>query len=151
MSDTVQSGSGISSPPPIPLEKPPHELELDRKKALLARVRLLRESAIFQRGSLQSRNPLKEYCWVNIRPDRRVTFEGLGWQLCKDPLVTTSWRQDDNTHVRGDLILYDIDKDLYEAMEAYNVLRGLEASEGVEHSFLSALQREHVPAYKPKL
>lgn len=147
---TVQSGSGIKSQPPIQLEKAPHEIELDRKRALLARVKVLRESAIFNRGAILKGNPAKEYCWVNVKDDRRIYFEGLGWNLCKDPDVVTNWKQEDGTHKRADLILYEIDKELHEAMEAYNVLRGLEATEGAEEAFLTTLQRDRVPMYKPK-
>lgn len=149
--DSVQSGSGLHSQPPQPLAKPPHELEMDRKRALLARVRSTRQNAALNRGAVIERNPTKEYCWVNVKDDRRVSFEAQEWVVCKDPLVKTRWKQDDGTHRRADLILYEIDKELFEVMMAENSLRGIEAVEGSEDMFLAALDRDKVPAYKPPI
>jgi hypothetical protein len=149
--DSVKSGSGILSKPPVPLAKPAHELELDRKKALLAKVKVLREGAMFNKGAVLEGNPAKQYCWVNCKDDRRVTYEAMGWEVVKDPAVKTRWRQEDGTHRRADLILYSIDKEMFEAMMAYNSLRGIEAVEGSEEMFLAALDRDKVPAYKPQI
>jgi hypothetical protein len=149
--NTVQSGSGLKSQPPVPLEKPPHEIELDRKKALLAKVKTLRESALFQKGALLEGNPSKEYCWVNSKDDRRVTYEAMGWAVCKDPLVKTRWKQEDGTHRRADLILYEIDRELAEAIQAYNQLKGMEAVEGAEEMFIASLANNNVPLYKPPI
>ena len=150
--DSVKSGSGLQSKPPVPLEKPPHELELDRKRVLLQKVRALREGNLFNKGAILEGDPQKEYCWVNTKDDRRVSFEAMGWTLvCGDPKVKTRWLQGDGTHKRADLILYCIDKEMFEAMMAYNSLRGIEAVEGSEDMFLSALDRDKVPAYKPQI
>lgn len=149
--DAVKSGSGIQSKPPVPLEKPPHELEMERKRALLAKVRGLREGALFNKGAVLQGDPSKEYCWVNCKDDRRVSYEAMEWKVCKDPNVRTRWRQEDGTHRRADLILYEIDKELYEAYMAYNALRGIEAVEGSETMFVTALERDKVPVYKPQV
>ncbi len=147
--DTVKSGSGIQSKPPVPLEEAPHITELRRKKELLQKVRTLREGARAQLGAVQG-NPNKVYCWVNTRDDRRVSYEALEWVVCKDPAVKTRWQQDDGTHKRADLILYEIDKELFDAYMAENQLRGIEAVEGSEDMFLAALDRDKVPAYRPQ-
>lgn len=149
--DTVKSGSGIKSQPPVPLEKAPHELERERKMALLQKVKTLREGMLFNKGAVHEGDPQKEYCWVNIKDDRRVSYEAMGWVVCKDPKVRTNWRQDDGTHKRADLILYEIDKELFEAMQAYNNLRGIEAVEGSEEAFVATLDRNRVPVYKPQI
>jgi len=148
--DSVKSGSGIQSKPPVPLEKAPHLLEKERKLALLQKVKSLREGMLFNKGAVREGDPAKEYCWVNVRDDRRVSYEAMGWVLCKDPKVKTQWRQDDGTHKRADLILYEIDKELFEAMQAYNNLRGIEAVEGSEEMFVAALDRDRVPVYRPQ-
>jgi hypothetical protein len=130
---------------------------MDRKKRLLEKVKALREGAMFQKGAILPNsdgtigNPLKEYCWVNSKDDRRVTYEAMGWQVCKDPKVKTRWQKEDGTHVRADLVLYEIDKELFEAMMAYNQLRGIEAVEGNPEAFMAALDRDKVPAYKTEL
>jgi len=147
--NTVSSGSGIKSQPPVPLAQPPHVIERDRKLALLAKVKSVREGMLQNKGAILEGNPQKEYCWVNIREDRRVSYEAMGWQLCIDPAVKTRWKQPDGTHKRADLILYDIDKELFEAIQAYNMLRGIESVEGSEEMFISALDRDKVPVYKP--
>lgn len=149
--NTVTSGSGVKSAPPTPLEKQPHEIEMDRKRALLQKVKSLRQGTLMQMGALQQGNSNKEYCWVNVRDDRRVSFEATGWNLCKDPAVVTRWKQEDGTHRRADLILYEIDRDLYEATMAYNQLRGIESVEGSEEMFIASLDRDRVPVYKPQV
>ena len=149
--DAVKSGSGIQSKPPVPLDKKPHEIERERKLDLLKKVRMLREGGLFNKGAIHAGDPSKEYCWVNIKDDRRVSYEAVGWVLCKDPNVKTNWRQEDGTHKRADLILYEIDKELFEAIQAYNNLRGIEAVEGSEEMFIAALDRDKVPAYKPQV
>jgi len=146
--DTVKGGTGIKSQPPIFLDELPHITELKRKKALLEKVRTLREGALFNKGAVEG-DPNKQYCWVNTKEDRRVSYEAAGWVITKDPNVKTRWRQEDGTHKRADLILYEMDKELYEATVAYNSLRGIEAVEGSEDMFLAALDRDKVPVYRP--
>ena len=150
--NTVQGGSGINSKPPVPLAKPPHEIELERKKALLKKVKTLRESAVINRGGLIVSDPTKQYCWVNIRDDRRVVYESMEWTPCnslKGSKVQTRWQQPDGTHKRADLVLYEIDIELYEAQSMYNQLRGIEGIEGSEKMFMAAMDRENVPVFKP--
>ena len=147
--NTVQGGSGIVSKPPAPLPKPPHELEMDRKRALLSKVKAIRENRK-NKGAVLAGDPAKEYCWVNTKDDRRISYEAEGWVVVKDPAVRTNWKQEDGTHKRADLILYEIDKELYEAMVAYNQLRGIEAVEQNDDTFLAFLERNNVPGYKPR-
>lgn len=160
MSNTVSTGPGLpsgSSKPPVPLEKPPHITELERKKTLLAKVKTLRDNATFMQGAIIEGNPGKEYCWVNTREDRRVSYEAMGWVLCKDPLVKTRWQQADGTHKRADLILYEIDKEMAEAIQAYNTIKGMNPVEDSENLFEAALDQVsnttgyRAPVYKPKI
>lgn len=160
MGNTVSTGAGLpsgSSKPPQPLTKPPHELELERKKALLAKVKHLRDSATFMQGALIESNPSKEYCWVNAREDRRISYEAMGWVVCVDPLVKTRWKQTDGTHKRADLILYEIDKEMAEAIQAYNVTKGMNPIEDSESLFEAALDQVanstgyRAPVYRPNI
>ena len=136
--------------------KPAHLIEQERKMELLRRVKGIREGLLLNRGAVLTGDPSKEYCWVNKDQDRRIYFEQMGWELCvvdpNKPSVTTNWKpQQDGTIARGDLILYQIDKDLYEATEAYNVIRGLELTENAGSDFEGMMERMKVPTYKPKV
>lgn len=151
------SGINISSTVEVPKGAPkptlsPREQAVARKLELLKKVKNLREGALFQRGRVLEGNPAKEYCWVNIRDDRQYFFQSLGWsKVVKESGVKTQWEQGDGTHVRGDLILYEIDKEMFEAMQAYNELRGVENIENAENGFVEHLQANKIPVYKPQV
>lgn len=145
--------SSVVQPPALK----PHELEMQRKVELLRKVKGLREGTLLNRSGLLKGDPAKEYCWVNNSPDRRITYESMGWEAVKitDPknpsVVTRVTPQPDGTIVRGDLILYHIDKDLFEAIQNYNVIRGLELTENKDEGFETQLERMGVRSYKPKV
>lgn len=119
---------------------------LERKKALLAKVKVARERLLFA-GEVNNPNPNKVYIWVNTSSDRQVTFQGMGYTICKDPNITTRWRQEDGTHRRGDLILYEIDRDLDEAIKLDGEMRAVE-NQDAEQLFLDFARQNRVPAQK---
>lgn len=135
--------SSVASPP---LETPSSLLE--KKKALLARVRVARDRLRFA-GEVLNGNPNKVYIWVNISDDRQVTYQGMGYTICKDPNIKTRWKKEDGTHRRGDLILYEIDRDLNEAIKLDGEMRAVEGQEG-EQMFLDFAQQNRIPAQKLK-
>lgn len=119
-----------------------------RKVALLAKVRLMHDKNL-RGGELTGQNPAKTYMWVNSRDDRQAFFKAWGWELCVDPAVQSSFRTKDLTHRRADVVLYEIDKDLYEAQEAFKQLRGLEGIEGHKNAAIASFNRQGVREYIP--
>lgn len=127
----------------------PHELEMKRKQELLQRVKVLRERMTLNRGMINNMSPDKIYVWVHNSDNRQIFYKGLGYELCVDPKVESAWKQADGTHRRGDLILYQIDKDLAEAIKLYEQAKALDNVDAAESGFNMAAQREGVPTYKP--
>lgn len=127
--------------------KQPHEIEMEKKLALLQKVRVNREASRNMR-KVTGGNPAKQYVWINIHEQRQQYFQGLGYVMCKDPSVQTSWKRADSTHQCGDLILYEIDKDLHEAYKLDSALRGVESMEGSQEEFLAFAERNRVPVQK---
>ena len=126
----------------------PAQSEAAKKQSLvekLAKVRVLREKMLMNRGEVKGK-PDKMYCWVNVHESRRQWYEGLGWELCKDPSVHTEFKKEDGTHVRGDLILYQIDKETYELLNLDSELRGIEGIQGSKDEFLSFAESNRIPA-----
>lgn len=119
-----------------------------RKVELLAKVRLMHDKNL-RGGELTGQNSAKTYMWVNQREDRQAFFKAWGWELCVDPSVQSSFRQKDLTHRRADVVLYEIDKDLYEAQEAFKQLRGLEGIEGHKNAAIASFNRQGVREYIP--
>lgn len=141
--------------PKLPPREPEVELSPREKKArLLAKVKVYRESLILDRGAIKQRDPNKQYCWVNQREERRMFFEGMGWEQCTEltaPKVITQYKRPDGTHQRADLVLYQIDLDLYEAICADRELRSIEAIEGASMSFQTTAERLGAPTFKPRV
>lgn len=128
----------------------PHEIELQRKIELLQKVRGIRDRAIMYRGLVQNMDPNKVYVWVNMHESRQTWFQSLGYVLCIDPTVTTQWKKEDGTHRRGDLILYECPRDLYEALKLDSQLRGIEALESSKEIFKSFAEQSNIPLYSPE-
>lgn len=133
----------------------PHEIERQRKIELLKKVKSIREGIMLNRGAVMKGDLSKDYMWVNVRDDRRIFFEQLGFELVKvdpkAPTVVTQWKpKEDGTIVRGDLILYQIDKEMLEAIQIYNESRGLELTENSGEDFETMLGRFGVPSYRPR-
>lgn len=115
--------------------------------AKLKHVRVLREKLLMNRGEVRGADPNKAYCWVNVHKARRTFFEGLGWIVCKDEKVQTNWkRKEDGTHVRGDLILYEISKEDKEVIDLEAELSAVEAIQGSKNQFLDFAATNRVPA-----
>lgn len=94
---------------------------------LLAKVRILREQSMLGKGQVKYGNPFKTYVWVNKNENRLNYYISMGYVICHDPKVATSWKQADGTHVRGDVILMEIDKDLHDAIKFDGELRAVES------------------------
>lgn len=130
----------------------PHEEELKRKKELLAKVRVLREKMASRAADFTGQNPAKTYIWVNIKEDRQTYFQAWGYILCTDPKVSSPYKQPDGSHKRADLVLYEMDREMYEAIQADNQIRGLEGIEGHKEAAIASMHRhgvrEFIPAVK---
>lgn len=141
-------------PQPQQLESKPNvhipEDSSKRKRDLLAKVRMLREGNVMSKGKVIGGKPNMTYVWLNRNETYRIGFEGLGYVLCRDPEVRTSWRREDGTHQRGDLILYEVEKDLYEAIHTEAELRSHEMIASGHELFLSAAERAGVGTFVPK-
>jgi hypothetical protein len=131
------------------LTKAPHQEELDRKRRLLAKIKTIRDAVLVNRGEVRGEET-KLYRWVNLKAERQLWFQTVGWTKvgAQDP-VETLYKQDDGTHVRGDLILYQIDKEFGEALHLFDVVRGVEMVEGAKESFEATAEREGVPTFRP--
>ena len=135
-----------AAPPQV--EERPEEIEQRRKMELLKRVRINREALRQQRWV--KGDPSKNYIWVNIDPVRQTYYQTLEYVLCKDPAVQTAWKQPDGTHRCGDLILYEISKELSEAYQMDASLQALEAQEGSQESFLAFAAKSSIPVHEHK-
>ena len=112
---------------------------------LLKRVKILRERAATSQGEVRNGKLDKVYVWVHKSDQRLVYFEGFGYQICRDPSVQTNWRKEDGTHVWGDAILLEIDKDFHEALKLESQARSVEALEGTRESFIAFAQTNGIP------
>lgn len=142
MSTSVQSSATVKTV----VEQPDPEAV---KKAMLAKVKHLRAHALFGRGAVKKGNPAMHYIWVNINENRQVDFKSMGYDLCKDPTVETAWKRPDGTHQRGDLILYEIPKDLHEAIKADEILRAYEAVDAPKQALHTTVVRSGAAIYEP--
>lgn len=128
----------------------PHQIELDKKRQLLSKVRVVRQSMLDRAADLRGTNPAKHYVWVNVREERQSYYQAWGYTIVKDPAVLSPFKQEDGTHKRADVILYEIDKDFAEAVAADNQIRGLEAVGAASENFISGINSQGVPAYIPR-
>lgn len=174
----------------------PAEIEMDRKREMLAKVKIRRENIMGNRGAVKDGDPSKHYCWVNRNEARQNWFLADGYTLCHTktlstedataatlekkervrrdgekrgwsekkieaavasvaPVVrwpTTDWEREDGTHVRGDVILYEIDKDEYEAIQFAEQTKNWGEVDKNQDLFADFLRRQdvNVPLYKPR-
>ncbi len=131
------------------VQEDPHEKELRRKAELLSKVRMIRETLASNQGMVDGMKPNKVYVWVHISDNRQIHYQSMGYELCVDPEIKSKWRRADFTHKRGDVILYQIDRDLHEAIEMEAQLRAVEAVEGAKEGFKAFAERQGVPVYEP--
>ena len=119
-------------------EKDPHELEMERKAALLSQVRQRREDTIRMKGRVYPADPNgampagKHFVWVNRNEHRVVSFKSEGYTVVNDghARIRTDWEREDGTHIYGDLILMEIDKELYDTIKLDDQIRAMENVEG---------------------
>ncbi len=133
-----------AQPKPQPL-KSKEETTLERRQRLLAKVQPFLEKARNLRR-VEGGKPDKEYVWISTAPQRRQIFEAMGYTACRDLGVKTAWKQEDGTHVCGDAILYEVDKELREAYNFASELRAVQAMEGGQDEFLEFAGKHNVPA-----
>lgn len=125
------------------------EIERERKRDLLKKIRVNRDKMIQNRGAVTEGNPAMEYVWVNREATRQNHYRSQGYRVCKDSSVETAWKCADGTHVRGDLILYEIEKETYELLHIDEQMRAVELVEGVQPEFEDRLLERGIPAYHP--
>lgn len=104
---------------------------------LMAKVKVFRQNMQANPGDVKNGDPRKGYAWVSLNPIRRVAFEALGYTVCKDPKVITNslWKKEDGTHVRGDLILYEVPREQQQIISFSEQLDALERVDGAKETF----------------
>lgn len=104
---------------------------------LMAKVKVFRQSIQANPGQVKNGKPDKVYVWASVDPRRRVAFESLGYTTCKDKDIITNslWKREDGTHVRGDLILYEISKDRHDVIQFSEQLDAVERVDGAKETF----------------
>lgn len=130
---------------------PPHKIEAQAREDLLRKARVVRDRLANRGSELSGQNPASAYIWVNVREDRQTYFQALGWEICRDPKVSSPFKQADGSHRRADVILYQMSRDFYEALEADSALRGIEGIEGQQSAFISSINQSGVKEYRPQV
>lgn len=124
-------------PSHIQEQKPlPHEIEAKKREELLARIQQHREDTkkskarVFPKDPAVGLPPNKRYVWVNRNEARIVAFRSEGYVIATDDRVNSMWKREDGTHTYGDLILMEIDQELYDAIKIDDQMRAVEGVEG---------------------
>jgi hypothetical protein len=133
------------------IAKQPHETEQERKLALLARVRSTRSSLLAQLAQVEGKNDSKDYIWANNSEARLTTFKTQGYEICCDPKVKSQWVREDGSHVRGDLILMEISKELREAWKFNSEDLAVSSLENAQTGFKEFAERNGVPVQNPRI
>lgn len=122
------------------------------KKKILAeleKVKVLRSSSHSLRRIYDS-NPNFIFVWINKDPDRRIWFESLGYTKATVEDCRTDWQAENGEHRVGDIILYKVPRERYEALKLDSQLRSVEAIETAKSEFLDFAARNSVPARRMK-
>ena len=90
--------------------------------------------------------------WARINDAPEMgRLEYLGFKIVRDDPKHPAWKangsKEDGTYVIGDVILMEIDADIYEFLLHENVERGREMIEGASESFKMEAQRQGVPTF----
>lgn len=119
-----------------------------RKRALLEKVRVLSENLVNQMGQVLNGDPDYVYIWVPNYPDTITRYQNMQAEIvgAKDS-VKTNFRRSDGTHVRGDVILMRMPKELAEAWNAHRDLKALEAIPGNKQSLMDWAGQQGIPAH----
>lgn len=135
--------------------KLPHDIEMERKKALLAKVAQVKVNLLQDKGKVRPADPTKplnpniKYVWVNKNENRVVSFQGLDYKIVKDPNVLTDWKREDGSHIYGDLILMQVDREWYDGLKLHSQMKAIEGVEG-EAVFAAFAERNGIRAQIPK-
>lgn len=129
-------------------------LEVERKRKLWEKVIAGRQSILMDKGKItavpgKSLNPNTRYAWVNRNEHRVTMFQAQGYAICRNPDVHSDWKREDNTHIYGDLILMEIDRELWETSKLYSQMKAIEGVEG-EEVFKAFAERAGIPVLMPK-
>lgn len=135
----------------LPSASLPHEAEFERKQRLLEKVNVIREGLLAHRNDIKGKDPAQHYSWVHNSQARITNFQAMGYEIVRDPKIETSWRREDGTHVRGDLILMQISEEMYEAWQYSDAIRAIEGVEDSQGQFKEFAGRNGVPVYNPAI
>ncbi len=118
--------------------------ELEHRALLLKKVKLYKAVASSARKITGGKSD-KDYVWVNTHELRRSSFEAMDYVVCTDPSVKSRWKRKDGTHICGDLILYEVNRDWREVLDAHAELSAIEAVEGSREELLAFAARNKIP------
>jgi hypothetical protein len=137
-----------------PVEKTVEELAKEKKMELLSKVRQMREDTINQKGKVWPSNPdnppsEKVFVWANSNEHRVVAYKSEGYTIVQDGTtrIRTNWVREDGTHRYGDLILMEIDKDLWEMIKLDEQIRAVENAEG-QSMFEAFASESGIPVHR---
>jgi hypothetical protein len=81
-------------------------------------------------------------------------LEGLGFSIVHDDPKNPAWKaggaREDGTYVVGDVILMEIDADLYQDYLDFNAERGHQLFAGAADAFRASAQEHDVPTFETK-
>lgn len=124
------------------------QAEKERKMALLARVRVMKENS--RSGvtvPLKDADPAYVYLWAYNHPDRIAQLNNKDYEIVgKNDKVSSAFKKPDGTHVRGDVILLRCKK---ETAEAFGLLAELDAIEqlGSKSDFENFAAQRGIPLF----
>ena len=126
---------------------------IDGAREKLSSIKLLRTRAILNAGLVTGGDPKKQFSWVNNSQDRIKYYEGLEYRVSKDAGIKEAhpdWVKEDGTIRRGDLILMEVERDIYEGIKYSELLDAAENRDQAERIFLNYAERNGVPTFQPK-
>ena len=117
-----------------------------RKRALLAKVKLLEDRSRKVENLLKDPDPAYAYVWVYNHQQRIDFYRQMEFRLVdKSDKVSSEYKRPDGTHVRGDTILMKCPRDLQEAWNASRELNAIEQMEGRKTQFGDWAAQSGVP------
>jgi hypothetical protein len=134
-------------PQVIEERRDPNELEDERMRELLARVHSIeRRNPFDEHAKLEDEDPKKIYEWINIHPSRVSTYQMREYEIVKsgtggNSKVKSKHSRKDGTHVWGDAILMQVDRDLRMALDASAAYKALEQNRLSPGGYTEALAR----------
>jgi len=104
-------------------------------ESVLAEMRHVRQNISQNKETVRNKKSDRHYAWINQNTERVSMMKHLGYKTTDDPGIESEYKQADNTHRWGDLILMDIGKVYYEALNFLDEESSTEAEEGTEGEF----------------